>query len=59
MNFLKYIAKMLSQPSSYAGLSGIAVAFGVSQPAYAALSAALAGVFGAIAFFLDGNKLTN
>jgi hypothetical protein len=50
----KYALKMLSQPSTYAGFSAIALALGVSQPVYAAVSALAAAVFGVIAVVVDG-----
>lgn len=55
---MDYVLKMLSQPSSYAGLSGLALSLGIAAPAYQVISAALAAVFGLAAFFIDGNKLT-
>ena len=54
-----YVLKMLTQPSSYAGLAGIAGGLGIAQPAYSVISGALAAIFGAVAFFVDGGKLTN
>lgn len=51
---MNYILKMLSQPSTYAGLSGIALSLGIAQPEYNVITAALAAIFGAIAFFVDG-----
>ena len=52
-----YILRMLKQPSSYAGLSGIALSLGISQPAYSAITTAIAAVAGLAAFFIDGGKL--
>lgn len=40
------------EPSSWAGLSGLAAAAGVSLPAYNATTTAIAGVAALIAFFL-------
>lgn len=40
------------EPSSWAGLSGIAMAVGVSEPVYTTVSAAIAGVAGLLAFIL-------
>jgi hypothetical protein len=55
---MSYIAKMLGQPSSYAGLSAGALAYAGTHPgtpvSYAAYVAA--GVFGLLAFFIDGNR---
>jgi hypothetical protein len=52
MNFLHWILSRLKEPSTYAGLSGLALAFGVSTETYTAASAALAGVAGLIAVLL-------
>jgi len=54
----KYLIKMLSQPSSYAGLSALALSLGVTAPAYQVITTALAAVFGVVAFLMDGNKPT-
>lgn len=50
---MKYFIDLLKQPSTYAGLAGIAAAFGLSAPEWAAISGALAGIFGAVAFFVS------
>jgi hypothetical protein len=52
MIFLHWLLARLKEPSTYAGLSGLALAFGVSNEVYAAVSAALAGVAGMIAVVL-------
>lgn len=44
--------KALSEPSTYAGLSGLALALGISVDGWEAVSAGLAGLFGAIAVFV-------
>ena len=49
---MNYIIKLLSQPSTYAGLSGIALALGMSDQVYQATAAALAGIFALIAVFV-------
>lgn len=47
-----YIAKRLSEPSTYAGLSGLAVSIGISADAYQVYATAAAGIFGVVAFLL-------
>lgn len=54
---MNYILKMLTQPSSYAGLGILATTVGVSAPAYQAVTAVVAAVAGLVAFFVDGNKV--
>lgn len=53
---MRYLVKILSQPSSYAGLAGLALALGLSQPAYDHFSQAAAAVFGLVAFLLSDPK---
>lgn len=53
---MKYILKMLSQPSSWAGLSGIALSVGIGAPLYAHVAALGAAVAGMVAFFVNGQK---
>jgi hypothetical protein len=52
MNFLHWLLARLKEPSTYAGLSGLALAFGVSTELYTAASTALAGVAGLVAVVL-------
>jgi hypothetical protein len=52
MNFLNFVLNRLKEPSTYAGLSGLALALGVSGELYSAASAALAGIAGLIAVVL-------
>ena len=52
MKTLLMILDRAKEPSSWAALTGVAAAVGVSAPAYAAVSTAIAGVAGALAFFL-------
>jgi len=52
MNFLHWLLARLKEPSTYAGLSGLALAFGVSTELYTAASTALAGAAGLIAVVL-------
>ena len=49
---LDYVLSRLKEPSTFAGLSGIALAFGVSNELYGAVSAAIAGVAGLVAVIL-------
>ena len=39
------------EPSTWAGLSGLALAFGLSAAEWTAIGSALAGIFGAAAVF--------
>lgn len=52
MNFVHWLLARMKEPSTYAGLSGLALAFGVSNELYAAASTALAGVAGLVAVVL-------
>lgn len=47
-----FVLSRLKEPSTYAGLSGLALALGVSGELYNAVAAALAGVAGLIAVLL-------
>lgn len=46
--FLLALLARFSEPSTYAGLSGIAVAAGVAEPSYASYSAAAATISGLV-----------
>lgn len=51
MNAVNWLLERLKEPSTYAGLSGIALALGVSSDLYnasAAVAAAVAGLVGVI-----------
>lgn len=52
MSIVNFILKRLKEPSTYAGLSGLALALGVSGELYSAASAALAAVAGLVAVVL-------
>ena len=52
MNFVHWLLARLKEPSTYAGLSGLALAFGVSTELYAAASTAIAGIAGLAAVVL-------
>jgi hypothetical protein len=49
---LNFVLSRLKEPSSYAGLSGIALAFGISTEFYSVAATAVAGVAGLVAFIL-------
>lgn len=49
---LGFVLSRLKEPSTYAGLSGIALALGISTELYSAVSAAVAGVAGLVAVIL-------
>jgi hypothetical protein len=53
MSVVNFVLNRLKEPSTYAGLSGLALALGVSGELYAAASTALAGVAGLIAVLLS------
>ena len=52
MSIVNFVLNRLKEPSTYAGLSGLALAFGVSSDLYAAASSAVAAVAGLIAVVL-------
>jgi hypothetical protein len=52
MSVVNFVLARLKEPSTYAGLSGLALALGVSGEIYSAASAALAAVAGLIAVVL-------
>lgn len=52
MKVVSWIANRLKEPSTYAGFAGIALAFGLSDAEWAAVSTAAAGVAGLVAMFL-------
>jgi hypothetical protein len=49
---VQFILARLKEPSTYAGLSGLAMAIGISTDLYNAAAAAIAGVAGLIAVVL-------
>ena len=49
---VQFILARLKEPSTYAGLSGLAVALGVSTHLYEAAAAAIAGIAGLVAVLL-------
>jgi len=52
MSIVNFVLSRLKEPSTYAGLSGLALAFGLSSELYAAASTALAGIAGLVAVIL-------
>ena len=52
MSIVNFVLARLKEPSTYAGLSGLALALGVSGELYRAASAALAAVAGLVAVVL-------
>jgi hypothetical protein len=49
---VQFILSRLKEPSTFAGLSGLALALGVSGELYHAAAAAIAGVAGLVAVLL-------
>jgi len=45
---MDWLIERLDEPSTYAGFSGLALALGVSQPLYSAVTAVVAAVFGLV-----------
>jgi hypothetical protein len=52
MNIVNFILTRLKEPSTYAGLSGLALAFGISSDLYTAASSAIAAIAGLVAVVL-------
>ena len=52
MSIVNFVLSRLKEPSTYAGLSGLALAFGISSDIYAAASSAIAAVAGLVAVVL-------
>lgn len=52
MNIVTFILTRLKEPSTYAGLSGLALAFGISSDLYAAASSVIAAIAGLVAIVL-------
>ena len=53
MNFVSWLLNRLKEPSTYAGFAGLALAFGLSDVQWSAVSAAIAGLAGVAAVFLS------
>jgi hypothetical protein len=52
MSIVNFALSRLKEPSTYAGLSGLALAFGISSDLYTAASSAIAAVAGLVAVVL-------
>jgi uncharacterized membrane protein YuzA (DUF378 family) len=53
MKIVGWLVSRLKEPSTYAGFAGIALAFGLSDAEWSAISTAIAGLAGVIAMFLS------
>lgn len=53
MNVVNWVLHRLKEPSTYAGFSALALAFGLSDVQWAAISTAAAGLAGVAAVFLS------
>lgn len=53
MAILFWLLNRLKEPSTYAGFSALALAFGLSDAQWAAISTAVAGLAGLAAVFLS------
>lgn len=53
MNLVSWLVNRLKEPSTYAGFAGLALAFGLSDAEWAAVSTAVAGLAGVVAVFLS------
>lgn len=53
MNLVSWLVNRLKEPSTYAGFAGLALAFGLSDAEWVAVSTAAAGLAGVIAVFLS------
>lgn len=49
---MTWIIARLREPSTFAGLSGLALAIGLSQDQWSAIGAAVAGIAGLVAVFV-------
>jgi hypothetical protein len=52
MNFVSWLLNRLKEPSTYAGFAGLALAFGLTDVQWGAVSALVAALAGAAAVFL-------
>jgi len=52
MKFVSWILNRLKEPSTYAGVASLALAFGLTDVQWEAISAAVAGLAGLAAVFL-------
>ena len=56
MTFVDWLLSRLKEPSTYAGFSALALALGLSDAQWAAVSTAVAGLAGVAAVFLSETK---
>ena len=56
MTFVHWLLSRLKEPSTYAGFSALALAFGLSDARWAAVSTAVARLAGVAAVFLSEQK---
>jgi hypothetical protein len=59
MNLVSWLVNRLKEPSTYAGFAGLALAFGLSDAEWAAVSTAVAGLAGVAAVFLSETPAPN
>jgi hypothetical protein len=52
MSIVHFILKRLKEPSTYAGVASLALALGLTDVQWEAISAAVAGLAGVVAVFL-------
>ena len=53
---VNFVLHRLREPSTYAGLAGLAAAVGIAEPLYQAISAVIMAVAGLAAIFLSEKK---
>jgi hypothetical protein len=52
MKFVSWLVNLLKEPSTYAGVASLALALGLTDVQWEAISAAVAGLAGVVAVFL-------
>lgn len=53
---IDFVLNRLREPSTYAGLAGLAAAVGIAEPLYQAISAVIMATAGLAAIFLSEKK---
>lgn len=53
---IDFVLNRLREPSTYAGLAGLAAAVGIAEPLYQAISAVIMAAAGLAAIFLSEKK---
>ena len=53
---IDFVLHRMREPSTYAGLAGLAAAVGIAEPLYQAISAVIMAVAGLAAIFLSEKK---